>query len=255
MFFCKRQGKIVVNHTHLRRLLLCLLALMFTPESRSAALLANTVGSLNAGGTKITSARYTVDGNLCCLAGLSSAVSPYVIARSGYAGQLYDLQSLVLSAQPTNVTAGGTSQLACRGLLDDGTLLSLSATNVIWSLVSGPIASIAASGLATTTNIYQTTNGVVRADYQNKSGNLSIIVTGTKPKISRVAMVGGNLTLTVTNGNSATQFRVWSTTNLALQIANWLPVATNTFNSTGGQTINLVIKPAEQRRFFLLSIP
>ena len=248
MFFYKRQGKIVVNHTHLRRLLLCLLALMFIPESRSAALLANTVGSLNAGGTKITSARYTVDGNLCCLAGLSSAVSPYVIARSGYAGQLYDLQSLVLSAQPTNVTAGGTSQLAC-------TLLSLSATNVIWSLVSGPIASIAASGLATTTNIYQTTNGVVRADYQNKSGNLSIIVTGTKPKISRVAMVGGNLTLTVTNGNSATQFRVWSTTNLALQIANWLPVATNTFNSTGGQTINLVIKPAEQRRFFLLSIP
>ena len=140
------------------------------------AFAASTVGVLDAGGKRVGSANYIIDGSLGSLGGLSAAAAPQVVTRLGYSGQLYDLQSLALSASPTNVSESGTTQLGSKAILNDATFLALAATSVSWSVVSGPISAISASGLATATNVYQNTVATVRADYQSKSGTLPVTV-------------------------------------------------------------------------------
>ena len=137
---------------------------------------ASTVSVLDAGGKRASSASYVMDGSLGSFVGSAGANSPRVVARHGYAGQLYDVQSLALSASPTNVNETSTSQLAAQAILDDSTLLSLSATSVAWTVVSGLISSISANGLATTTNVYQDTGGAVRADYQSRFATLPLTI-------------------------------------------------------------------------------
>lgn len=137
---------------------------------------ASTTAVLDAGGRRVSSANYSIEGGLGSIGGISSVAVPAMTARHGYAGQLYDVQSLALSTLLTNVNESGTSQLGIKAILDDATFLSLAATSVAWSVVSGPIASISASGLAMTTNVYQDTSATVRANYQSKFGTLPLTV-------------------------------------------------------------------------------
>jgi len=44
---------------------------------------------------------------------------------------------------------------------------------------------------------------------------------------------GGNLVLSGVNGPAGQQYRILSTTNVALPLVNWTPVYTNTFNADG----------------------
>ena len=137
---------------------------------------ASVTSVLDAGGTHVSSASYAIDGSLGSLGGSASVASPAVTARHGYAGQLYEVQSLAINASTTNLNEAGTSQLGVTAILDDSTLLSLSATSVTWSVASGPIASISASGLATASNVYQNTAATVRADYQARFGILPLTI-------------------------------------------------------------------------------
>jgi hypothetical protein len=141
-----------------------------------AAFGASAVSVLDSGGRRVGSASYLVDASLGSLGGVSAAASPQVVTRLGYPGQLYEVQSLALGAAPTNVNEAGTSQLGAKAMLADATCLSLAATSVTWSVVSGPIAASGASGLASATNVYQNTTATVRADYQSKPGTLLLSV-------------------------------------------------------------------------------
>ena len=58
----------------------------------------NTTSILDSGGKRVSSADYTIEGSVGIVGGLSSATSPQVTARHGYAGQLYNLQTLVVGA-------------------------------------------------------------------------------------------------------------------------------------------------------------
>ena len=137
---------------------------------------ASTTAVLDAGGRRVTSANCTLDGSLGSLGGMTAAVSPPVVARHGYAGQLYDVQTLVLSASPAAVSETGATQLGAKAILDDSTFLSLAPSSVTWSIVSGPIAFISTGGLARATNVYQNTVATVCADYQSRFGTLSLTV-------------------------------------------------------------------------------
>ena len=141
-----------------------------------SALQAGTVSSvLDSGGRRVSSSSYAIDGSLGSLGGVGTSAAPYV-ARHGYAGQITDVKSLSLSATPSTINESGTRQLGARATLDDGTILSLSNTSVVWSLVAGPLASVNATGLATASVVYQDTTGTVRGDYLGKSGTLSMTV-------------------------------------------------------------------------------
>jgi len=99
-----------------------------------------------------------------------------VIARHGAAGQLTDVQSIGVSATPTTVNEGSTSQLAATANFTDGTVLPLASASVSWSVSDGGLASVNTSGLATAATVYQNTNGVARAGYLGQFGTLTLSV-------------------------------------------------------------------------------
>jgi autotransporter-associated beta strand protein len=59
------------------------------------------------------------------------------------------------------------------------------------------------------------------------------IVVKPRPMLGRPVLSGSNLILSGVNGPAGQQYRILSTTNVALPLASWTPVYTNTFNADG----------------------
>jgi hypothetical protein len=64
----------------------------------------------------------------------------------------------------------------------------------------------------------------------------------------------GNLVITGTSPDSGATYRILTTTNIALPLIEWTPVATNTFVS-GGFTNSIPINPAHPRSFYQVVEP
>ncbi len=75
------------------------------------------------------------------------------------------------------------------------------------------------------------------------------------PQFAPVAVGGeGNLTL-ISSGVTNGQTRLWTATNAALPIAEWMPIRTNAVGASGVFTNVLPINPSEPERFYRLSAP
>lgn len=130
----------------------------------------------DAGGARATSASYTNDGSAGGVSGLSVVASPTETAKQGYIGQLYDIAGLTVnSAQPT-VNEGATLQLGAWQLLDDASYLGVPLGSVAWSVASGPLTSINATGLATAGVVYQNTLATVQGAFGGFTGTLDLTV-------------------------------------------------------------------------------
>ena len=135
----------------------------------------------DAGGHRTASASYTNDGSIGGIVGISTVAVPAETAKAGYIGQLYEVAALQLAAAPTTVDEGGTRQLGAAQLLDDSTTIALPAGEITWSVASGPLAGIDASGHASAGSVYQDTVAVARGDYAGMTGTLDITVLDTDP--------------------------------------------------------------------------
>jgi len=134
---------------------------------------------LDGGGALASSAAYTV--NPSTGLGAVGASANYAL-RSGYAGQLLDLLDIT-SAEPSSpmtLNERATLQLAVTANCDDATKAVLSANDVTWSVQSGPLAGVNATGLVTAGSVYQNAAAVARAALGNFSDTvgLSVINTG-----------------------------------------------------------------------------
>jgi PKD repeat protein len=80
------------------------------------------------------------------------------------------------------------------------------------------------------------------------------IVVKPKPALGKPVLSGTSLILSGVNGPAGQQYRILSTTNVALPLASWTPVYTNTFNSDGsyGYTNSTLVNKAG---FLLLVSP
>lgn len=132
--------------------------------------------SLDSAGQRMNAGSYVVDGSLNALGGVATAGWQPVAVRHGYAGQLYDLQNLQVNASPASVGEGGACQFGALAVASDATLLALPNTNVVWRVLSGPLVSIDAGGLALTTNVYQDTVATVQATCQGLFGTGALTV-------------------------------------------------------------------------------
>jgi hypothetical protein len=135
----------------------------------------------DSGGQRISSATYTNDGSLGGITGISAVASPAQVAKSGYLGQLTEVTALQLAATPTTVDETATRQLSAAQLLDDDSLIALAASDVTWSVASGPLTGIDANGLATTATVYQDTAASAQGDYAGASGSLALTVLESIP--------------------------------------------------------------------------
>ena len=146
--------------------------------STSYTIIADTTDS---GGAKASSTAYSNVGSAGGIAGVSTAAAPAETAKSGYLGQLYDVIGLTLTAATLNVNETATDQLGAWQLLDDTSLLAVSATSVTWSVVSGPITGISPAGLATAGPVYQNTTANVQGSFGGFSGMLNLTVVDSIP--------------------------------------------------------------------------
>ncbi len=145
--------------------------------SRSSANYTIVTEGFDSGGTSVSSANYSVKGSSTgMIGGVATGGNPLITNKSGYVGQLYDPIGLVLSATPTTVNEGTTRQLSVIVQLDDLSTLALASNAPAWNVVSGPITSVSASGVATAAIVYQDTGATVSATYQGNSGQLGLTV-------------------------------------------------------------------------------
>jgi hypothetical protein len=147
-------------------------------ESANYSILADT---LDAGGQRITSANYTIDTSLSPVTGISETAAPAEIAKNGYVGQLFDITGLVVAAAQPEVAETASVQLVARYQLDDATFLAIAPNTVTWQILSGPIASIAADGIATTAAVYEDTPATASGTLGTLSGTLALTVLNTIP--------------------------------------------------------------------------
>lgn len=144
--------------------------------ARSSASYTVPAETADAGGQRATSAAYANAGCVGGISGISAVAAPVEVARHGYLGQLYKVESLALSANPTNVNEGATRQLAARALLDDGTTMNLAPASVAWSPVTGPILSISAGGLLTAAHVYENTPASAQGTWRGLAATLGLRV-------------------------------------------------------------------------------
>ena len=133
------------------------------------------------GGSRAASANYSNAGSASLLAGISTVVAPAQVAKSGYIAQLYDVSGLLLNSAAPSVNETATLQLAAWQLLDDATFLATDANAVAWSVVSGPVASISANGLATAGLVFENTSATVSGTFGAFTGSLNFTVLDSIP--------------------------------------------------------------------------
>ncbi len=133
---------------------------------------------LDQGGSRGSSANYTINGSTA--PGLAGSSANYRL-RPGFPGQLTDAVSLGLSAPSPTVNETGTSQLSASLTFDDSTRLPLAANTLSWSVLSGPIATIDAAGLATAEAVYQNTNATIQGASAGVSGIFAFSVIESIP--------------------------------------------------------------------------
>ena len=165
-------------------LLLLALATPLHAGPRTSANYSILTDTADAGGKRATSASYTNDGSVGGVGGvvgLSTVTSPAEVAKNGYIGQIYDVTGLTLNAASLNVNEGATVQLAAWQLLDDTSLLAVPAASVAWSVASGPLTGISASGIATAGIVYQNTAATAQGSYLGNTGTLGLTVVNVNP--------------------------------------------------------------------------
>lgn len=170
------------NHTKTSSQRLGVTALLFAlaaaahAGSRGSTDYSIPTDSIDTGGQRTTSAAYTNDGSLGGITGISTVATPAQTVKHGYIGQLTEVTALQLAATPTTVNETATRQLSAAQLLDDDSLNLLPATDVTWSVASGPLSGIDANGLATADVVYQDTAATAQGDYAGASGTLGLSV-------------------------------------------------------------------------------
>lgn len=130
-------------------------------------------------------------------------------------------------------------------------------TNWLWSFGDGQsvtnTTSASVNHTYTAAGSYTVTLTVTGPGGSNASTQTGYIVASPKPTIGNVIRSGGNLVFSGTNCPAGVQYRILTSTNVALPVASWQPVATNNFLSNGTFSYtNSTVNPAA---FFRLVSP
>lgn len=132
-----------------------------------------------------------------------------------------------------------------------------SITNWVWNFGDGQSATNTSNASVNHTYIsagsYTVILTVAGVGGSNAKTQTSYIVVSSTPTISTVTKSGGNLVMGGTGNPAGMQYRILTSTNVALPLASWTPVATNVFLSDG--SYSYTNSPALKAAFFRLVSP
>jgi hypothetical protein len=131
-------------------------------------------------------------------------------------------------------------------------------TNSIWSFNDGNAATNTTGANVTNTyataGIYTVNLTVAGLGGSDLATSNNYIVVKPKPVLGKPVLTGTNFIFSGTNCVPGAQYRIVTSTNVALALASWTPVATNLFATDG--SYNYTNSPAtNQARFFRLVSP
>lgn len=92
-------------------------------------------------------------------------------------------------------------------------------------------------------------------DYIDSAQGTVNITVLPPPAVAAGLNLGTNIVLSSTGGVPGGTFRVLSSTNLTLPLANWTNVASGTFDGTGTGSVTNPIQSAVPQRFYILQTP
>lgn len=150
-------------------------------ETRSGGNSSVTADEMNAGGQRLTSANYTMDGSLGGIAGVSSNAACPAVARHGYIGQLTEVTLLAVVATPSATNEGQNMQLSGVATLDDDSVSAVPGSSIVWISPVYPITAITPEGLATVSPVYSNTWGSVTGAYLGVTGPGIVLALDSNP--------------------------------------------------------------------------
>ncbi len=141
-----------------------------------------------------------------------------------------------LTAPVAGFTLSPTNAFATQGVLFTD-LSSGNITNWVWNFGDG--ISVTNTSEVTVTHAYSTA-GTYDVSLTargpagvNTSNWIAAVTIVSKPTLGAPVLSGGNLTLSGAGGIPDVQYRILTTTNLALPLASWTPIVTNVFAADG----------------------
>ena len=132
--------------------------------------------SASLSGGNSTSVTYSIDATIGDIGSFST--SDVYTEKSGYVGQLYDLQGIGVSST-NQVSEEDTIQLIVRERYDDDTLGSALSGTPEWHILTGPVASVNSQGLAYTSAVFEDQVAGVMALYNSMTGHVAFTVLNT----------------------------------------------------------------------------
>jgi hypothetical protein len=174
----QRTGEQTVKYFPIILTALCAICSSALAGSHTSASYTITTDSTDIAGTRTQSLNYRTDSSAGGIGGLSTASPVATTVKHGYAGQLYDIVGLSITAPPSASLNEATSrQLVAAPRADDATTLAaLNPSTVAWSIVSGPISGISSGGLASAGNVYIDTAALIGGSAQALSGQFNLTV-------------------------------------------------------------------------------
>jgi len=138
---------------------------------------ASVTGAFDSGGGISTSASYVVTSSLGPIGGNSAGGS--VSNSGGGTVTQPNVKTLSISAAPSSVNQGNTSQLSGTATMDDDSHTALTGGDIAWSSVTYPFQSVGSNGVLTAVaNVYATAAGTVNGSYDGVPGSRSVQVLG-----------------------------------------------------------------------------
>lgn len=87
-------------------------------------------------------------------------------------------------------------------------------------------------------------------------GQVNLLVSPTAPpSLGAPVYSGGNLILSGTGGTPGANYYVLTSTNVALPMVNWTPLATNQFDGSGNFAFTNAVSPGTPQLFYRLQVP
>jgi hypothetical protein len=189
--------------------------------------------------------------------GDSSAIVYYLAGTTGW-GSIFgglptmELQPIAITASPTNGLAPLTVNFTAAAMDTIGNPV----TDWNWNFGDGST-STAQNPSHTYTSVGTFTASVLETNSLGLpiAGTAAIIQSESlQPGISALNVSGSNVVLHVTNGFSGHTYFVLTSTNVALRLNQWQPMATDMLSATGNFaiTISNAVTPARPRQFYIL---
>jgi hypothetical protein len=79
--------------------------------------------------------------------------------------------------------------------------------------------------------------------------------TLSQPRVVGSSLVGGSLVCSGTNGSVGGAYTLWSSTNLAAPLTNWVQVGSGNFDGQGNFSITNALNPNQPQQFYRLRQP